>query len=147
MKLEKCIHYIACDSKKYCIEAEISALNFRKNCTDTYFILYTDVNFSSSVFNEIVKIPNLIPNGHTAPGWSEGRFYFTLFRLFFFFGGVGSPFGFLIFVFNIIWFFVLSFHHHQPHSAHFTHNATTISYKEKKKNVFFLFLFSNLAIK
>jgi len=76
MKLEKCIHYIACDSKKYCIEAEISALNFRKNCTDTYFILYTDINFSSSIFDEIVKIPNLIPNGYTAPGWSEGRFYF-----------------------------------------------------------------------
>ena len=72
----KCIHYIACDSKKYCLEAEISAINFRKNCSDVNFVLYTDVNFSSSVFDEIIKIPNLIPNGKTVPGWSEGRFYF-----------------------------------------------------------------------
>ncbi|RTK95653.1 MAG: hypothetical protein EKK64_06155 [Neisseriaceae bacterium] len=73
---EKCIHYIACDSKKYCIEAEISALNFKEHCTDTHFILYTDVEFSSSVFDEIVKIPNLIPNGNCIPGWSEGKLYF-----------------------------------------------------------------------
>jgi len=74
--IEKCIHYIACDSKKYCIEAAISAANFRKHSTDVHFVLYTDVDFTSSAFDEIVKIPNLIPNGYTAPGWSEGRVYF-----------------------------------------------------------------------
>lgn len=73
--IEKCIHYIACNSKKYCIEAEISAINFKKHSTDVHFILYTDVEFKSSAFDEIIKIPNLIPNG-TAPGWSEGRLYF-----------------------------------------------------------------------
>lgn len=73
--MTKCIHYIACNTKEYCIEAELSASNFKKNCTDTHFILYTDVDFHSQTFNEIVKIPNLIPNG-PKPGWSEGRIYF-----------------------------------------------------------------------
>jgi hypothetical protein len=72
---EKCIHYIACNTKKYCIEAELSAINFRKNSTDVHFILYTDVVFSSSAFDEIIKIPNLIPNGPVAE-WSEGKLYF-----------------------------------------------------------------------
>lgn len=72
---EKCIHYIACDTRKYCVEAELSAINFRAHSKDVHFVLYTDIDFSSSAFDEIIKIPNLIPNG-PAPGWSEGKFYF-----------------------------------------------------------------------
>jgi hypothetical protein len=73
---KKCIHYIACDSKKYCVEAAISAKNFREKSTNVHFILYTDVDFESIAFDEIIKIPNLIPEGRTVPGWSEGKFYF-----------------------------------------------------------------------
>jgi hypothetical protein len=74
--MKKCIHYIACDTIKYCREAEASAYSFRLNTSDVKIILYTDCQFKSSVFDEIIKIENLIPNGKTEKGWSEGKKYF-----------------------------------------------------------------------
>lgn len=74
--MKKCIHYIACDTIKYCREAEASAYSFRINTSDVKIILYTDCQFKSSVFDEIIKIENLIPNGKTEKGWSEGKKYF-----------------------------------------------------------------------
>lgn len=74
--IEKCIHYIACDTIKYCKEAETSAKNFREYSNNVNFILYTDLNFSSDSFDNIINIPNLIPKGKTEFGWSEGKFYF-----------------------------------------------------------------------
>jgi hypothetical protein len=72
----KTFHYIACDSIKYVKEAEASAKSFRLNTTDTKFILYTDLNIKSSNFDEIIKIPNLIPGGLTSKDWCEGKNYF-----------------------------------------------------------------------
>ena len=74
--IEKCIHYIACDTIKYCKEAECSAINFKYSSSNTEIHLYTDVTFKSDVFDNIVKIQNLIPNGKTEFGWSEGKLYF-----------------------------------------------------------------------
>jgi hypothetical protein len=71
-----CIHYIACDSIKYCLEAEASACNFRKNCTSD-IVLYTDCNFKSKVFDKIIKIQNLIPKGYIDEKLLEGKLYFN----------------------------------------------------------------------
>lgn len=74
--MKNCIHYIACDSLKYCKEAEASAINFRNSCNDAHIILYTDCCFESNSFDDIITIENLIPKGETVFGWSEGRIYF-----------------------------------------------------------------------
>lgn len=74
--MKNCIHYIACDSIKYCLEAESSAKNFRIHGSNLHIILYTDRKFRSDAFDEIIPIPNLIPKGETVFGWSEGKLYF-----------------------------------------------------------------------
>jgi hypothetical protein len=74
--MKKCIHYISCDTIKYCKEAEASAISFRNSSTNVHIKLYTDCAFKSSVFDEIVKVENYIPNGKTSKDWTEGKLYF-----------------------------------------------------------------------
>lgn len=74
--MKNCIHYIACDTIKYCREAEASAANLRQNCSNSYIILYTNCSFNSKAFDDVIRIRNLIPGGFTSKDWTEGRLYF-----------------------------------------------------------------------